>query len=178
MTDKYTKKGTLSVSNELEAFLKSEILPGLDLTEEDFWTNLEKIIDEFGPKNKALLEIRESMQEKIDAWHLSNPGQQKNLTLYKDFLNEIGYLSNEAGDFRISTKNVDPEISTIAGPQLVVPVMNARFALNAANARWGSLYDALYGSGIISNDNEYSRAGAYNLIRGEKVLDFAKNFLD
>ena len=178
MTDKYTKKGSLSVSSELDIFLKSEILPGLDLTEENFWTNLEKIIDEFGPKNKALLEIRESMQEKIDAWHLSNPGQQKNLTLYKDFLNEIGYLSNEAGDFRISTKNVDPEISTIAGPQLVVPVMNARFALNAANARWGSLYDALYGTDMISEDNDASRAGAYNPIRGEKVIDFAKNFLD
>ena len=178
MTDKYTKKGSLSVSSELEIFLKSEILPGLDLTEEDFWTNLEKIIDEFGPKNKALLEIRESMQEKIDAWHLSNPGQQKNLTLYKDFLNEIGYLSNEAGDFRISTKNVDPEISTIAGPQLVVPVMNARFALNAANARWGSLYDALYGTDMIPEDNDASRAGAYNPIRGDKVIEFAKNFLD
>ena len=178
MTDKYTKKGTLSVSNELEAFLKSEILPGLDLTEEDFWTNLEKIIDEFGPKNKALLEIRESMQEKIDAWHLSNPEQQKNLTLYKEFLNEIGYLSNDAGDFRISTKNVDPEISIIAGPQLVVPVMNARFALNAANARWGSLYDALYGTDMIPEHNDASRAGAYNPIRGDKVIEFAKNFLD
>ena len=178
MTDKYTKKGSLSVSSELDIFLKSEILPGLDLTEENFWTNLEKIIDEFGPKNKALLEIRESMQEKIDAWHLSNPEQQKNLTLYKDFLNEIGYLSNDAGDFRISTKNVDPEISVIAGPQLVVPVMNARFALNAANARWGSLYDALYGTDMISEDNDASRAGAYNPIRGDKVIEFAKNFLD
>ena len=178
MTDKYTKKGSLSVSSELDIFLKSEILPGLDLTEENFWTNLEKIIDEFGPKNKALLEIRESMQEKIDAWHLSNPEQQKNLTLYKDFLNEIGYLSNDTGDFRISTKNVDPEISIIAGPQLVVPVMNARFALNAANARWGSLYDALYGTDMISEDNDASRAGAYNPIRGDKVIEFAKNFLD
>ena len=178
MTDKYTKKGSLSVSSELDIFLKSEILPGLDLTEENFWTNLEKIIDEFGPKNKALLEIRESMQEKIDAWHLSNPEQQKNLTLYKEFLNEIGYLSNDAGDFRISTKNVDPEISVIAGPQLVVPVMNARFALNAANARWGSLYDALYGTDMISEDNDASRAGAYNPIRGDKVIGFAKNFLD
>ena len=178
MTDKYIKKGSLSVSSELEIFLKSEVLPGLDLTEEDFWTNLEKIIDEFGPKNKALLEIRESMQEKIDAWHLSNPEQQKNLTLYKEFLNEIGYLSNDAGDFRISTKNVDPEISVIAGPQLVVPVMNARFALNAANARWGSLYDALYGTDMIPEDNDASRAGAYNPIRGDKVIEFAKNFLD
>ena len=178
MSDAYTKKGSLSVSNELEAFLKTEVLPGLEISEDNFWISLETIIDEFAPKNKVLLEIRESMQEKIDAWHLSNPGQQKNLTLYKDFLNEIGYLSNEAGDFRISTKNVDPEISTIAGPQLVVPVMNARFALNAANARWGSLYDALYGTDMISEDNDASRAGAYNPIRGDKVIEFAKNFLD
>ena len=178
MSDAYKKKGSLSVSNELEAFLKTEVLPGLEISEDNFWISLEAIIDEFAPKNKVLLEIRESMQEKIDAWHLSNPGQQKNLTLYKDFLNEIGYLSNEAGDFRISTKNVDPEISTIAGPQLVVPVMNARFALNAANARWGSLYDALYGTDMISEDNDASRAGAYNPIRGDKVIEFAKNFLD
>ena len=178
MSDAYKKKGSLSVSNELEAFLKTEVLPGLEISEDNFWISLEAIIDEFAPKNKVLLEIRESMQEKIDAWHLSNPGQQKNLTLYKDFLNEIGYLSSEAGDFRISTKNVDPEISTIAGPQLVVPVMNARFALNAANARWGSLYDALYGTDMISEDNDASRAGAYNPIRGDKVIEFAKNFLD
>ena len=178
MSDTYTKKGSLSVSNKLEAFLKTEVLPGLEISEDNFWISLETIIDEFAPKNKVLLKIRESMQEKIDAWHLSNPGQQKNLTLYKDFLSEIGYLSNEAGDFRISTKNVDPEISTIAGPQLVVPVMNARFALNAANARWGSLYDALYGTDMISEDNDASRAGAYNPIRGDKVIEFAKNFLD
>jgi len=178
VSDTYTKKGSLSVSNKLEAFLKTEVLPGLEISEDNFWISLETIIDEFAPKNKVLLKIRESMQEKIDAWHLSNPGQQKNLTLYKDFLSEIGYLSNEAGDFRISTKNVDPEISTIAGPQLVVPVMNARFALNAANARWGSLYDALYGTDMISEDNDASRAGAYNPIRGDKVIEFAKNFLD
>ena len=178
MSDAYTKKGSLSVSNELEAFLKAEVLPGLEISEDNFWISLETIIEEFAPKNKALLEIRESMQEKIDAWHLSNPGQQKNLTLYKDFLNEIGYLCNESEDFSISTQNVDPEISSIAGPQLVVPVMNARFALNAANARWGSLYDALYGTDMISEDNDASRAGAYNPIRGDKVIEFAKNFLD
>ena len=178
MSDAYTKKGSLSVSNELEAFLKAEVLPGLEISEDNFWISLETIIEEFAPKNKALLEMRGSMQEKIDAWHLSNPGQQKNLTLYKDFLNEIGYLCNESEDFSISTQNVDPEISSIAGPQLVVPVMNARFALNAANARWGSLYDALYGTDMIPEDNDASRAGAYNPIRGDKVIKFAKNFLD
>ena len=178
MSDAYTKKGSLSVSNELEAFLKAEVLPGLDISEDNFWISLETIIEEFAPKNKALLEIRESMQEKIDAWHLSNPGQQKNLTPYKNFLYEIGYLCDESEDFSITTQNVDPEISFIAGPQLVVPVMNARFALNAANARWGSLYDALYGTDMIPEDNDASRAGAYNPIRGDKVIEFAKNFLD
>ena len=178
MSDAYTKKGSLSVSNELEEFLKAEVLPGLEISEDNFWISLETIIDEFAPKNKVLLEIRESMQEKIDAWHLSNPGQQKNLTPYKDFLYEIGYLISESEDFSITTENVDPEISSIAGPQLVVPVMNARFALNAANARWGSLYDALYGTDMISEDNDASRAGAYNPIRGDKVIEFAKNFLD
>ena len=178
MADKYIKKGSLSVSTDLEAFLKSEVLPGLDFSEEHFWTSLEKIINEFSPRNKELLEIRESMQEEIDAWHLANPGQEKNLDLYKDFLKDIGYLLTEGKDFKISTDNVDPEIASIAGPQLVVPVMNARFALNAANARWGSLYDALYGTDMISEEGNASRAGAYNPVRGEKVIEFAKSFLD
>ena len=178
MADQYIKKGSLSVSTDLESFLRSEVLPGLDLSEEHFWTSLEKIINEFSPKNKTLLGVRESMQEQIDAWHLANPGQEKNLDIYKNFLKEIGYLLEEGGDFKITTENVDPEIASIAGPQLVVPVMNARFALNAANARWGSLYDALYGTDMISEENGASRAGAYNPVRGEKVIEFAKKFLD
>ena len=178
MADQYIKKGSLSVSTDLESFLRSEVLPGLDLSEEHFWTSLEKIINEFSPKNKTLLGIRESMQGQIDAWHLANPGQEKNLAAYKNFLKEIGYLLEEGGDFKITTANVDPEIASIAGPQLVVPVMNARFALNAANARWGSLYDALYGTDMISEENGASRAGAYNPVRGDKVIEFAKNFLD
>jgi len=178
VADQYKKKGSLSVSTDLESFLRSEVLPGLDLSEEHFWTSLEKIINEFSPKNKTLLGIRESMQGQIDAWHLANPGQEKNLDAYKNFLKEIGYLLEEGGDFKITTANVDPEIASIAGPQLVVPVMNARFALNAANARWGSLYDALYGTDMISEENGASRAGAYNPVRGDKVIEFAKNFLD
>ena len=178
MADQYIKKGSLSVSTDLESFLRSEVLPGLDLSEEHFWTSLEKIINEFSPKNKTLLGIRESMQGQIDAWHLANPGQEKNLDAYKNFLKEIGYLLEEGGDFKITTENVDPEIASIAGPQLVVPVMNARFALNAANARWGSLYDALYGTDMISEENGASRAGAYNPVRGDKVIEFAKKFLD
>jgi len=178
VADQYIKKGSLSVSTDLESFLRSEVLPGLDLSEEHFWISLEKIINEFSPKNKTLLGVRESMQEQIDAWHLANPGQEKNLDIYKNFLKEIGYLLEEGGDFKITTENVDPEIASIAGPQLVVPVMNARFALNAANARWGSLYDALYGTDMISEENGASRAGTYNPVRGDKVIEFAKKFLD
>ena len=178
MPDKYIKKRSLSVSTDLEAFLKSEVLPGLDLSEDHFWNSLENIINEFSPRNKKLLDIRESMQGQIDAWHLANPGGEKNLDVYKDFLKDIGYLLPEGEDFKITTENVDPEISSIAGPQLVVPVMNARFALNAANARWGSLYDALYRTDMISEDEGASRAGAYNPIRGDKVIAFSKNFLD
>jgi len=178
VADKYIKKGSLSVSIDLESFLRSEVLPGLDLSEDDFWSNLENIINEFSPRNKELLDIRESMQEQIDAWHLANPGQEKNLDVYKDFLKDIGYLLEEGADFKITTENVDPEISSIAGPQLVVPVMNARFALNAANARWGSLYDALYGTDMISEEGGATRVGAYNPVRGDKVIKFSKKFLD
>ena len=178
MADKYITKGSLSVSTDLELFLKSEVLPGLDLSEEHFWISLEQIIAEFHPRNKELLEIRESMQEQIDAWHIAHPGLEKNLDVYKDFLKDIGYLVEEGEDFSISTQNVDPEISSIAGPQLVVPISNARFALNAANARWGSLYDALYGTDMISEEDEASRSGAYNPLRGDKVIEFAKKFLD
>ena len=178
MSKNYITKGSLSVAKELSSFLSTEVLPGLEISEDHFWSSLEKIIQEFSPRNKELLDIRESMQSQIDAWHLANPGGEKNLDVYKDFLKDIGYLLPEGEDFKITTENVDPEISSIAGPQLVVPVMNARFALNAANARWGSLYDALYGTDMISEDDGASRAGAYNSIRGNKVIAFSKNFLD
>ena len=178
MSKNYITKGSLSVTEELLNFLSTEVLPGLEISEDHFWLSLEKIIHEFSPRNKELLDIRESMQGQIDAWHLANPGGEKNLDVYKDFLKDIGYLLPEGEDFKITTENVDPEISSIAGPQLVVPVMNARFALNAANARWGSLYDALYGTDMISEENGASKAGAYNPVRGDKVIEFAKKFLD
>jgi malate synthase len=178
LSKNYITKGLLSVSDELSNFLSTEVLPGLEISENHFWLSLEKIINEFCPRNKELLEVRESMQQQIDAWHLANPGQEKNLDVYKDFLKSIGYLVEEGEGFKITTENVDPEISSIAGPQLVVPVMNARFALNAANARWGSLYDALYGTDMISEEDGASRAGSYNPIRGERVIEFAKKFLD
>ena len=178
MSKNYITKGSISVAEELSSFLSTEVLPGLDISEDHFWLSLEKIINEFSPRNKELLNIRESMQEEIDAWHIDNPGKEKNLDVYKDFLKKIGYLQEEGEDFKINTQNVDPEISSIAGPQLVVPVMNARFALNAANARWGSLYDALYGTDMISEEDGASRAGSYNPVRGNKVIEFSKNFLD
>ena len=118
------------------------------------------------------------IQSQIDEWHIKRRGTAHNHHEYKNFLKDIGYLIKDKGDFQISTKNVDPEIKTIAGPQLVVPVMNARFALNAANARWGSLYDALYGTNIISEDGGATKSGSYNPVRGDKVIAFAKKFLD
>ena len=178
MSDKYIAKGSLSVSTTLDEFLTSEVLPDLNITSDHFWQSLESIVQEFGPRNRELLGLRETIQQKIDDWHLSNKGQTHDFESYKSFLKEIGYLTEDKGEFTIETQNVDPEIATIAGPQLVVPVMNARFALNAANARWGSLYDALYGTDMIPEDDGAIRAGAYNPVRGDKVIAFAKNFLD
>ena len=178
MFDNYIAKGSLSVSIKLDEFLTSEVLPDLNITSDHFWQSLEVIVQEFGPRNRELLGLRETIQQNIDDWHLSNKGQTHDFESYKSFLKEIGYLTEDKGEFTIETQNVDPEIATIAGPQLVVPVMNARFALNAANARWGSLYDALYGTDMISEDDGATRAGAYNPVRGDKVIAFAKNFLD
>ena len=178
MSDNYISKGSLSVSDKLANFVSDELLPGLAITPENFWDQLETIIHTFAPKNKELLAKRESIQGQIDQWHLANKDQPFNLELYKTFLKDIDYIVEEGGDFHITTQNVDPEIAMIAGPQLVVPVMNARFALNAANARWGSLYDALYGTDMIGEEDGASRAGAYNPIRGDKVIAFAKSFLD
>jgi malate synthase len=178
VSDNYISKGSLSVSDKLANFVSDELLPGLAITPENFWDQLETIIHTFAPKNKELLAKRESIQGQIDQWHLANKDQPFNLELYKTFLKDIDYIVEEGGDFHITTQNVDPEIAMIAGPQLVVPVMNARFALNAANARWGSLYDALYGTDMIGEEDGASRAGAYNPIRGDKVIAFAKSFLD
>ena len=169
---------SLKISEDLKIFLEQEVLSGLDITSDHFWSSFEKIVDEFAPRNKALLETREDMQSQIDSWHIERKGQEHNHTEYKAFLEGISYIAPRSDNFSISTTNVDPEIKTIAGPQLVVPVMNARFALNAANARWGSLYDALYGTDVISEDDGAKREGGYNPIRGDKVIAFAKNFLD
>ena len=169
---------SMRVSGELKSFLENEVVDGLDISPEHFWSSLESILAEFGPRNKALLDKREVIQSQIDQWHLARKNTDHDHEEYKDFLKEIGYIVSDTGDFKISTSDVDNEIKTIAGPQLVVPVMNARFALNAANARWGSLYDALYGTDVISEDDGATKAGAYNPVRGDKVIAFAKDFLN
>ena len=170
--------GSLQVAKELDELLAGEILPGLNVTRDEFWISFNEIVEEFVPRNNSLISHRENLQEKIDKWHLDRKGQSHNHEEYKTFLKEIGYWVEEANDFQITTSEVDPEISEIAGPQLVVPVMNARFSLNAANARWGSLYDALYGTDMISEEGGAERGGAYNPLRGDKVIEFSKTFLN
>ena len=172
------KYGNLTVAKELDDFLRSEVIEGIGVDADQFWASLETILDDFGPRNKELLEKREEIQNKIDQWHLSQKGEAHDQEAYVSFLKEIDYLLEEGEDFTITTENVDEEIKTIAGAQLVVPVMNARFSLNAANARWGSLYDALYGTDMISEEGGAERGGAYNPVRGDKVIEFSKNFLD
>ena len=173
-----TDSVSLTISNHLKDFLENEVLEGLDISTEHFWSSFEKIVNEFSPRNKALLQKRENIQSQIDNWHIERIDQDFSLEEYKTFLTDIGYITPRSSNFSISTNNVDPEIKTIAGPQLVVPVMNARFALNAANARWGSLYDALYGTDVISENDGAEKVGGYNPVRGDKVIGFAKNFLD
>ena len=170
--------GGLHVSKELDNFLREELVTGINIQPSLFWKSLESILDTFGPKNIELLTKRDSLQEQIDNWHIQRKDQDHDAAEYKSFLKEIGYLLEEGDNFSIETSDVDPEIKTIAGPQLVVPVMNARFALNAANARWGSLYDALYGTNVISEEDGAERVGGYNPARGSKVIAFAKNFLN
>ena len=175
MSERITRSN-LKVSKDLDE-LVIEMLNGLDMEPQEFWNSLEEILNEFGPKNEALLQERTNLQNKLNKWHQENQSNF-NFEEYKKFLIEIGYLIEEKEDFSIETKNVDAEIAKIAGPQLVVPVMNARFSLNAANARWGSFYDALYGTDVISEENGQERSGPYNPTRGDAVIEFSKQFLD
>ena len=170
--------GSLKVSQELDNFLTDELLPGLDINPDAFWGSFERVLDEFGPRNKELLAKRTEIQKTIDNWHISKKGSPHNHDEYVNFLKEIGYLMEEGDDFEITTQNVDEEIALVAGAQLVVPIMNARFSLNATNARWGSLYDALYGTDMISEEEGAEKSGPYNPVRGNKVIEFSKNFLD
>ena len=172
--EKYTKIGNLSVSDELFKFINGELLSGIDLNQKNFWEKFDHIIHELAPENRKLIKIREKIQMDIDSWHIENPNTKNKE--YQKFLTEIGYLKKPGPDFKIDTRNVDYEISNIAGPQLVVPIMNSRYALNAANARWMSLYDSLYGTDIIQSDESASER--YDPERGEEVIKFTKKFLD
>ena len=176
MTDRIELAG-LKVAKELADFVSREALPGTGVGETAFWESFSAIVHDLAPRNRALLRKRDEIQEKIDAWHRAN-GAPSDVAVYKDFLKDIGYLLDEGPAFKVGTQNVDPEIAVVAGPQLVVPVMNARYALNAANARWGSLYDALYGTDAISDEGGAARGKAYNPARGAKVIAWGRNFLD
>ncbi|NRA83815.1 MAG: malate synthase G [Gammaproteobacteria bacterium] len=167
--------GELRVAKSLYDFVNQEALPDLNISQQHFWHSFEKMINSLAPKNRELLVKREQLQLKIDHWHQHH---DYDFAAYKSFLTEIGYLLPAVDDFTISTTDVDPEMATMAGPQLVVPVMNSRFALNAANARWGSLYDALYGTDAISEDHGAEKSGSYNPIRGSKVISFGRELLD
>lgn len=172
----YVTKGNLKIAAELYHFIQKEALPHTQVDEESFWEGLSELVHDLTPKNEALLRKRDDLQQQINIFHKQQPSFTPES--YKNFLTEIGYLEQEVADFEVTTENVDEEISLQAGPQLVVPVDNARYALNAANARWGSLYDALYGTDVISEEGGASKTGAYNPIRGKKVIAFAKQFLD
>ena len=177
MTDRI-EAGALQVDKELYDFINDEALPGTGIAPEAFWSGFDKLIHDLSLRNRELLATRDELQARIDAWYQESGGQASDLPAYKAVLREIGYLLPEGDDFTVSTTNVDPEISTIAGPQLVVPLTNARYSLNAANARWGSLYDALYGTDAISEVDGAGRAGGYNKARGGRVIAFARDFLD
>ncbi|MCD5991731.1 malate synthase G [Pseudomonas sp. CDFA 553] len=174
----HVQVGGLQVAKVLYDFVNNEALPGTGLDVAGFWMGADQLINELAPRNKALLAKRDDLQAQIDAWHQSHAGQAHDASAYKAFLEQIGYLLPEVADFQITTQNVDEEIARMAGPQLVVPVMNARFALNASNARWGSLYDALYGTDAISEADGAEKGKGYNKVRGDKVIAFARAFLD
>lgn len=177
MTDRVIIEG-LSVARVLYEFINREVLPGTGVPEAGLWTRLDRIVHDLAPQNRALLAKRDALQAQIDEWHRARKGKPFDLAAYRAFLGTIGYLVQERDDFSVDTENVDDEIARIAGPQLVVPMTNARYALNAANARWGSLYDALYGTDAISETGGATRGGGYNPVRGNKVVQWTKRFLD
>src|SRR5690625_3808683 len=172
----YVTVGKIKVAKIIYDFFSEKVVPEAELDVGKFWQDFEQIVLDFTPRNRELLETREKLQEQIDQWHKENKDFDSDK--YKALLEEIGYLEEEVEDFEITTTNVDDEIANIAGPQLVVPINNARYAINAANARWGSLYDAFYGTDIISEDDGAEKSGSYNLVRGNKVIAKSKDFLD
>jgi len=172
------KKKNLTINSTLLDFINQEVIPGTDIEAEDFWNKFDDAVHELAPINRALIEKRENIQKEIDEWHLANKDEKINKNEYIKFLKSINYIVEEKENFQISTQNVDEEIANIAGPQLVVPIDNARYALNAANARWGSLYDALYGTDVIAEADGSTKSSSYNPERGNKVIEYAKKFLD
>jgi len=178
MKKQYTTINNLSVSDELLEFVNNELLKDTKILPKNFWLKFDAAVHELTPKNRKLIKIREDLQKNIDVWHIKNRSNEINLEEYKKFLKEIGYLKEVGPDFKIKTKNVDQEITSIAGPQLVVPIMNKRYALNAANARWMSLYDSLYGTDVIPETKGAVIGKTYNPIRGQKVIEYGRNFLD
>src|ERR1700741_2187729 len=177
MTDRVTV-GNLRVAQVLYDFINNEALPGTDIDPDSFWAGVDKVVTDLGPRNQDLLAKRDELQAQIDKWHRQRVIEPIDLGAYKQFLTEIGYLLPEPPDFTVTTANVDAEITSTAGPQLVVPVLNARFALNAANARGGSLYDALYGTDVIPESDGAEKGSSYNKVRGDKVIAYARGFLD
>ena len=176
MPTNYQSINNLKVSDKLLTFINNELLNDIDIDPKEFWIKFDEMVHELAPINKKLIEERENLQKKIDNWHIKNRGNEINLKEYKKFLKEIGYLKDEGQDFKIETDNVDDEIAQIAGPQLVVPIMNARYTLNAANARWVSLYDSLYGTNMIESDEGGSER--YDPLRGQEVIKFVREFFD
>ena len=176
MTTKYLNVNNLKVSENLLSFVNNELLKDTNISPDKFWKNFDITVHELAPINKKLITKRESLQKKIDEWHKKNKGSEIKIDEYKKFLIEIGYLIKEGSDFKIDTKNVDKEITNIAGPQLVVPIMNSRYTLNAANARWVSLYDSLYGTNIIESDEGGSER--YDPLRGQEVIKYVREFFD
>ena len=176
MSKNYHNVNNLKISDELLSFVNKELLKDLDISSEKFWEGFDNAVHDLAPKNKELIQIRENLQKKIDDWHIKNKGNKIEIEQYKKFLSEIGYLKEEGSDFKIETKNVDDEITQIAGPQLVVPIMNARYTLNAANARWVSLYDSLYGTNII--ESEEGGSERYDPNRGQEVIKYVREFFD
>ncbi|MGH3523196.1 MAG: malate synthase G, partial [Mycobacterium sp.] len=167
MTDR-VPVGNLRVARVLYDFVNTEALPGTGIDPDSFWAGVDKVVTDLTPRNQDLLGRREQLQAQIDKWHRHHVIEPHDPEAYREFLTEIGYLLPEPDDFTITTSGVDPEITTMAGPQLVVPVTNARFALNAANARWGSLYDALYGTDVIPESDGAEQGTSYNKVRGDK----------
>ena len=168
----------LQVDSELHRFIEDQVLPGTGIASDSFWKGFAQIVNDLSPKNAALLAERDRLQTELDNWHRAHPGPIADVAKYREFLESIGYLQPVPAEVKVTTENVDAELATTAGPQLVVPILNARYALNAANARWGSLYDALYGTDAISEADGATRAGGYNPVRGAKVIAFARNVLD